>query len=92
MTTKQAFAREMVQTVTALLWQYQRLRALADEWARLGYGVGAPNEITDTDLAGLGLELSAGDLAGGLTTLDAITALMDQGHGTNLYKLYRRGV
>lgn len=92
MTTKQAFAREMVQVVTALLWQYQRLQALSEEWARLGYGPGAPAEITDADLSGANLQVSAADLAGALTTLDALKALMDQGHGTNLYKLYRRGV
>lgn len=92
MTPKQAFARDMVGTVSALLWQLQRLQALSEEWVRLGYGAGAPNVITDDDLAGLDLHVSADDLGGGIVTLDALRALLDQGHGTNLYRLYRRGM
>ncbi len=91
-TAKEEFARDMVQTTSLFLLQYQRFRALSDEWTKLGYGQGAPAEITDSDLAGLNTGLCAADLAAGLVTLDAITALMDAGHGTNLYRLFRRNV
>lgn len=89
MTKKQLFAQAMLQEATNLLRAYQALCALREEWAKLGYGQGAPNEIQDGDLTAIN-ELSAADLAAGMETLGAIRVLLDAGHRATLYRLFRR--
>lgn len=69
------------QEATALIDTVDRLTALRQEWDGLDY----LNTLTDEDFAGTNTDVTIDEMAAVIgTTLDAIRALLAQGHYTNL--------
>jgi len=79
------FASRQVDVTTAFLNAFQDLLELRYEWDAQGFA----NAITDEDLQGDLSHIVAADLAAGFTSVEAVRALLAQGHNTNLYKLVR---
>lgn len=59
------------------------LLALKSQYTALDLG----NTLTPPDFEGANSDIDAGDIAAGVTSVDAINALFLQGHSTNLYTL-----
>lgn len=88
MSRKSDFVHDVETNVTTLIDAYNALRANKREWVALDYG--GSNLITPQDLEGASTGASVEDIANLLgTTVDAIEALLAQGHATNLYKVRR---
>lgn len=77
------FVDRQVQSVVALLDAYEECLTLRLQWDALNYGT----EISQGDLQGSLDYLTPQELADAFTSIDAIKAVMDAGHKTNLYKL-----
>jgi hypothetical protein len=89
MPRKTDFIHEVRRSTTVILDELNKLRGLAKEYQQAGYGVdGSPMEITDADLQGASEGVAIGDILAVIgTTLPAIDAVLDAGHGTNMQKI-----
>ena len=84
---KLQFVIATVRTVNNLIDSIDQFKALSAEWSAMGYS----KALTDEDINTPDLP-SKDDINGAFETLDAINALLAQGHATNLYRVRRRGV
>ena len=88
---KSNYVSGVVTGVSALLDATDDIIASRTEWDALGMapGSGTPYEITQDDLTGANAHLTPQELADAFASLDALKALLVQGHLTNLNKLRR---
>lgn len=80
---KSNFVSRQVSRTAELLEAFNELLQLRSEWDALGYG----QTITQNDLVGENTYLTPEMLADAFTSIDALKAVMDAGHKTNLYRL-----
>lgn len=88
---KSNYISRVVAGVSALLDATDDLIACRSEWDALGMapGSGTPYELLDGDFAGANVHLTPQEVADAFVSLDALKALLLQGHVTNLNKLKR---
>jgi hypothetical protein len=86
---KADFVYEVRRSTSVILEEIENLRGLAKEYQQAGYGIsGSPQEITAGDLQGVTDATDLGDILAVIgTTLPAIDAVLDAGHGTNMQKI-----
>ena len=77
------FVSRQVEQTAKLLDAFNELLELRSEWDALGYG----SSITQNDLIGTLAYLTPAMLADAFSSIDALKAVMDAGHKTNLYRL-----
>ena len=84
MSRKSDYVAEARRETTQLIDALDRLRAKQYEWTALDYGT----TMTDEDLIGVADGLVPSDIGAVIfDTVNAIDALLQEGHATNLYKL-----
>jgi hypothetical protein len=71
------------QTTTSWLTALEDLLALKSQYDALDLG----NSLTEEDFAGANSDISKDDLVAAVGSVDAMNALFQQGHDTNLYRL-----
>lgn len=88
---KSNFISRVVDGVSALLDATDAIIAERMQWDALGMSPasGSPYELTQDDFAGSNAHLTPQELADAFNSLDALKALLLQGHLTNLNKLRR---
>lgn len=88
---KSNFVSRVVDGVSALLDATDDIIAERTQWDSLGMapGSGTPYEVTQGDLVGNNAHLTPQEIADAFASLDALKALLLQGHLTNLNKLRR---
>jgi len=62
---------------------YNEMIGLRDEYAKLGLS----SETINTELDGLNLEVTGGEITAVMTSIDALKTYFDAGHGTNMYRV-----
>lgn len=77
------FITQYRQYTTAWLQAMEELMALKGEYVALDLG----NTLTQGDFAGTNSDIDLPDLVAAVGSIDAINAVLVQGHNTNLYKL-----
>lgn len=74
---------ELRRAVGETLASFNKLRALRREWDALGLS----SDIAPADFVGPNVGLETANLTAVYVTMEAIEALMAQGHATNLYSV-----
>lgn len=82
-TKKQNWITRLVANTETLLDAIEESAALRQEYDSLNYGM----EIGETDTAGANAHVTPAQITNAMYSLSQIQALIDQGHGTNLYRL-----
>jgi len=86
---KSAYVSRLIQRTVDALDAMDAFVPIRKEWDEMGYGQGGPNAIIDVDLEAEFPHLTAAKLVSIMTTIDAISVLRSQGHGTNLQNIRR---